>query len=104
MSRKNYRAADVLAEALVDHGVSRLFCVPGESYLSVLDALKDQNSIDVVAARHEGGALPRFGSKTYYPINTQAMRATWYSMRRNQWLKNSAMPTSPLPSVPALET
>lgn len=56
MSSKNYRAADILVESLVDHGVSRLFCVPGESYLSVLDALKDEKSIDVVAARHEGGA------------------------------------------------
>ncbi len=50
------RAADVLVESLVQQGVDRLFCVPGESYLSLLDALKDANSIETVACRHEGGA------------------------------------------------
>lgn len=37
------------------HGVDRVFCVPGESYLAVLDALVD-SPIDVVVARHEGAA------------------------------------------------
>ncbi len=32
------------------------FCVPGESYLPLLDALYDEPSIRVVSARHEGGA------------------------------------------------
>ena len=45
----------LLAECLVAQGVERLFCVPGESYLPVLDALADTN-IDTVVARHEGGA------------------------------------------------
>ncbi len=52
----NKRAADLLAESLVAHGVDRVFCVPGESYLPVLDALVDHPSVDVVVARHEGGA------------------------------------------------
>ncbi|WP_029058157.1 thiamine pyrophosphate-dependent enzyme [Stappia stellulata] len=50
------RAADVLVRSLVRHGVDRVFCVPGESYLSVLDALVDTPEIQVVTARHEGGA------------------------------------------------
>ena len=33
------RAADLLVDCLVAHGVDRVFCVPGESYLAVLDAL-----------------------------------------------------------------
>jgi acetolactate synthase-1/2/3 large subunit len=41
---------------LVAHGVDRVFCVPGESYLSVLDALYDRPEIQVVAGRHEAGA------------------------------------------------
>ncbi|MEM9010128.1 MAG: thiamine pyrophosphate-binding protein [Pseudomonadota bacterium] len=45
----------VLVRALEAQGVDRLFCVPGESYLAVLDALHD-SPIDVVVARHEGGA------------------------------------------------
>lgn len=37
-------------------GVSRVFCVAGESYLDVLDALIDAPGIDVVTCRHEGSA------------------------------------------------
>jgi acetolactate synthase-1/2/3 large subunit len=46
----------ILVDALVSHGVSHLFCVPGESYLPVLDALLDQDSIQTVVCRQEGGA------------------------------------------------
>ncbi|MBI1776138.1 MAG: acetolactate synthase [Proteobacteria bacterium] len=50
------RAADLLVASLAAHGVRRVFCVPGESYLAVLDALADCAEIEVVSARHEGGA------------------------------------------------
>ncbi|WP_119166741.1 thiamine pyrophosphate-dependent enzyme [Algihabitans albus] len=50
------RAADLLVDCLAEQGVTRLFCVPGESYLSVLDSLYDRAEIDVVTCRHEGGA------------------------------------------------
>ncbi|MGE0406434.1 MAG: thiamine pyrophosphate-binding protein [Candidatus Korobacteraceae bacterium] len=46
----------ILADALRVHGVDRVFCVPGESYLDVLDALYDIPKIQVVVARHEGAA------------------------------------------------
>jgi len=49
-------AAQVLIETLNLHGVDRVFCVPGESYLSVIDAFYDAMGIDVVVARQEGGA------------------------------------------------
>jgi acetolactate synthase-1/2/3 large subunit len=52
----NCRAADVLADTLIAHGVDRVFCVPGESYLALLDALYDRPTVDLVVARHEGGA------------------------------------------------
>lgn len=48
--------ARILAEELVRHGVDRIACVPGESYLSFLDALLDFPSISVITCRHEGGA------------------------------------------------
>ncbi len=48
-------AAQRLVDSLVAHGVDRVFCVPGESYLNVLDALRD-SVIDTIAARQEGGA------------------------------------------------
>jgi acetolactate synthase-1/2/3 large subunit len=47
---------EILVAALRDQGVDRVFCVPGESYLPVLDALYDIPSIAVVSARHEGAA------------------------------------------------
>jgi acetolactate synthase-1/2/3 large subunit len=47
----------VLVDALRLHGVERVFCVPGESYLEVLDALHDvSDDIQLVVAKHEGGA------------------------------------------------
>lgn len=52
----SYIAADLLVDSLVSHGVDRIFCVPGESYLSVLNSLAVKKSIDVITARHESGA------------------------------------------------
>jgi acetolactate synthase-1/2/3 large subunit len=50
-------AAHALVEALLVQGVDRIFCVPGESYLAVLDALADHTDrIAVIACRHESGA------------------------------------------------
>ncbi|MGH6816509.1 MAG: thiamine pyrophosphate-binding protein, partial [Hyphomicrobiaceae bacterium] len=50
------RAADVLIDCLAAHGVDRVFCVPGESYLAVLDALHERNAVETITARHESGA------------------------------------------------
>ncbi|SEJ39046.1 acetolactate synthase-1/2/3 large subunit [Pseudomonas linyingensis] len=47
----------ILVDALLLNGVERAFCVPGESYLAVLDALHDvREQIDLVVCRQEGGA------------------------------------------------
>ena len=45
----------ILVDQLLIHGVQQLFCVPGESFLAVLDALHDA-SIAVTVCRQEGGA------------------------------------------------
>ena len=45
----------LLVEALEAQGAERVFCVPGESYLAVLDALYDA-TIPVTLCRQEGGA------------------------------------------------
>jgi acetolactate synthase-1/2/3 large subunit len=47
--------AQVLVDQLVVHGVETAFCIPGESYIAVLDALHDA-PIRLVVARHEAGA------------------------------------------------
>ena len=46
----------LIVEALEANGVDRIFCVPGESYLAVLDALHDSNRIRTYVCRQEGGA------------------------------------------------
>jgi acetolactate synthase I/II/III large subunit len=49
------RAADQIVRTLEAHGVTRVYCVPGESFLALLDALEG-SSIQVIVCRHEGGA------------------------------------------------
>lgn len=49
-------AGRILVDQLVLQGVDRVFCVPGESFLGVLDALYDTPQIELVTCRHEGGA------------------------------------------------
>jgi acetolactate synthase-1/2/3 large subunit len=45
----------ILVDNLVAQGCDRIFHVPGESFLAVLDALHDVAAIDVVTCRQEGG-------------------------------------------------
>jgi acetolactate synthase-1/2/3 large subunit len=45
----------ILVDNLVAQGCDRIFTVPGESFLAVLDALHDVPQIEVVVCRQEGG-------------------------------------------------
>ncbi len=49
-------AAQAIVTVLKASEIKHVFCVPGESYLPVLNALYDETSIQVISARHEGGA------------------------------------------------
>ena len=55
MTSNQTTGARLLVQALEANAVERVFCVPGESYLAVLDALHD-SPIDTVVCRHESGA------------------------------------------------
>lgn len=46
----------ILVSALSANGVDTIYCVPGESYLPVLDALYDAIGIRTIVTRHEGAA------------------------------------------------
>ena len=47
----------ILVDCLQVHGVEIAFCVPGESYLAVLDALYDvREQLRLIVCRQEGGA------------------------------------------------
>src|SRR5271168_2974755 len=48
--------ARLLVDALLNNGADAAYCVPGESYLHVLDALADTPQIRLVVCRQEGGA------------------------------------------------
>src|SRR5271165_2550234 len=48
-------AAEILVDQLWIHGVRHVFCVPGESYLAVLDAFHDSD-FNLTVCRQEGGA------------------------------------------------
>ncbi|RJF66115.1 thiamine pyrophosphate-binding protein [Rhodopseudomonas palustris] len=52
---KSRTAAEALVDQLVNCGVKHVFCVPGESFLPVLNALRDRD-ITMTVCRHEGGA------------------------------------------------
>lgn len=62
---------DALVEALVAHGVDTAFTVPGESFLSVLEALRrNRNAIRLITVRQEGGgtfAAEAFGKLARRP-------------------------------------
>src|SRR3982751_4470758 len=49
--------AGQIVQALLVNGIDHVFCVPGESYLAVLDALADvSDRIRLITCRHEAGA------------------------------------------------
>jgi len=49
--------ARLVVDALLTHGVERVFCVPGESFLAVLDSLHDETArIQTIVCRHEAAA------------------------------------------------
>lgn len=49
-------SAHAFLSVLVSHGIDRIFQVPGESYIGLLDAVADFPQIDLVTCRHEAGA------------------------------------------------
>jgi len=51
-----YTGGQSIVDVLVKEGTSKIFGVPGESYLSVMDAIYDNDHIEYVSARQEGGA------------------------------------------------
>lgn len=55
MESKIRTGGRILVDQLVAQGCERIFTVPGESFLAVLDALVDAPAIDVVTCRQEGG-------------------------------------------------
>lgn len=55
-TRSMHTGGELVVEALQSHGIDTVFCVPGESFLPILDALYGAGGIRVVTCRHEHGA------------------------------------------------
>ncbi len=53
---RNLSGGHIVVEVLEREGVEKAFCVPGESYLGVIDGLYEHPTIDLISTRHEGGA------------------------------------------------
>jgi acetolactate synthase I/II/III large subunit len=62
-SRQPTRAADVIVDTLIAHGVELMFGLPGGPISPVFDALIDRPSVRLITTRHESGAL--FGACGY---------------------------------------
>ena len=56
MERQTRTGGRILVDQLLAQGCERIFTVPGESFLAVLDALHDTPQIETVVCRQEGGA------------------------------------------------
>jgi acetolactate synthase I/II/III large subunit len=50
------KAGYVAAEVLAGAGVRRLYTVPGESFLEILDAAEEHPDLSLISTRHESGA------------------------------------------------
>ena len=81
-------AAHAFLSVLAAHGVDRIFQVPGESYIGLLDAVADFPQIDLVTCRHEAGAgfmacadgrlTRRPGVVRTYAVAAVLISANWY--------------------------
>lgn len=56
MTEVTKSAAELLVDCLAVQGADRIFTVPGESFLAVLDALHARTEIETITCRQEGGA------------------------------------------------
>jgi acetolactate synthase-1/2/3 large subunit len=68
LTPKPRSGGQVLVDQLLIHGADTAYCVPGESYLEVLDALHDvKDRFTLINARHEAGAANM--AETYGKLN-----------------------------------
>ncbi|NBI28691.1 thiamine pyrophosphate-dependent enzyme [Chengkuizengella marina] len=48
--------AEAVVQCIKNEDVNHVFCVPGESYLDIMDVIYGTPEIELISARHEGGA------------------------------------------------
>lgn len=75
--KKTVTGAQAIVECFKLEGVQHAFCVPGESYLPLMDAIYGEESIQLISTRHEGGAAfmaESYGKATGRPGIAMATR------------------------------
>ena len=99
-SLKARTGGQVLVDQLLIHGADTAYCVPGESYLEVLDALHDvQDRFTLINARHEAGAAnmaETYGKLTGTPASAWSPAAPGLP----RWLWQPVPPSSRRPLSP----
>jgi acetolactate synthase-1/2/3 large subunit len=55
-SKTTMHGGECIVDVMKKEGVTKVFGVPGESYLNVMDAMYEEDQIDFISARQEGGA------------------------------------------------
>lgn len=76
--KQRLNGADAIVECMKLEGVEYVFCVPGESYLPLMDSIYETDCIELISNRHEGGAAfmaEGYGKATRKPGVVMATRA-----------------------------
>ena len=86
----------VLADQLCALGADTVFCVPGESFLGLLDGLHDnRDAIRTITCRHEMGAAnmaDAYAKLTGRPGICAVTRGPGATMRRTAYIRPSRIP------------
>ncbi|MEH7342428.1 thiamine pyrophosphate-dependent enzyme [Bacillus sp. JJ1532] len=75
--KQRLNGADAIVECMKLEGVEHIFCVPGESYLPLMDSIYETDGIELISTRHEGGAAfmaEGYGKATRKPGVVMATR------------------------------
>jgi len=69
------RVADALVDTLAAHGVRRIYGVAGDSLNGITDSIRDRESMDWTAVRHEETAAFAGGRRRTSPDGWRSARA-----------------------------
>ncbi|RFU70291.1 acetolactate synthase [Peribacillus saganii] len=76
--KQRLNGANAIVECMKLEGVEYVFCVPGESYLPLMDSIYETDCMELISNRHEGGAAfmaEGYGKATRKPGVVMATRA-----------------------------
>ena len=85
-------AGSLLVKLLEKQNVDRVYCVPGESYLSVMNGLQE-TSIQTILCKHEGAASMMAEADGIYLNTNEHLRANnEVQTREDRFIKKVKIP------------